>query len=1222
MTQPSLLKAFQNKTLIPIVAAGVSMSVLDRSGKRLFPDWKGLLKLAAERLREEGKDKEAKAVLAMVEIEEFKHAADLAKKHLTGRLWHDFFRSHFDITSDKVAPDSLALPQAVWTLSQRIITLNYERVLRFACPKLDDLEELDNDDHSALSNFLNNSLKKPAVWHLHGRCSKPEKLIFTSDSYDKLYLEKDESYKAALTSFHTLCQSAQFLFIGCSLADAELLQQINQMHQLFAENTGPHYALVHEAEKPTIEARLKGLPIELLCFKDFGQDLIDAIYAISQPTSASTAPLVAVAPPISTSALAPAITPAPAPTTTRIALLSAAPIGEAHDYQTLLDCFRSWNGEFHHLPLNLATLNNLANFDYVFILSKLIKQKVLIEDEEMQRSSMSVSELEDNLGNLGDGRCKGVLLFLNHSKCAELDADDCARLQSAMMILPALNKGQLQSLHYKLFKKAGFAYIAECFLAHGTQFQASSFIGKHQDEKHCSPLSDLIDPKNTQHFIGRKTDLAHLARDILALHSKGGVLTIKGSGGIGKTMTVKKLAVALAQRGHFEHGIDFIDCEFISDAASFQKKVVSGFGLQSAQDIAYALKTTVEPQQRLIILDNAESLLNLPERAAIEAFIGIVCEYASIVITSREALGLAYEKITELRRFTIDEAYALFVQTLAPRTPSKEEERLLREEILDTQLDHNPLAITLVAKNLPRAKTLSELHQDLQNDIFTQAQDGSAASFAEVAEGNIERKKSLYASIYFSYRHLEDAQKMALEILSLFPDGISMQDIKKVTDLRRAQLRQPKRKDNKPVMLDAKPVINDAIIKVLEDKSLCQDASGLIKLQSIVGAFAGLKWGERSASEKLPHYRNALAHHLQLAGYLEKTRDDDNARVGETFHQLQNNFFKALSYAGETQLDEDAFLNYVGNLTFLAAEVNANATLHQVLASSARQCLTTPQAQRCFQAIFLCNQYYAGEFDAAFVALQALLPASEVATAKATSYQQSVMYGNASGLYQMEGELFTRLTYEVQNQRGYRQNYPDSLMQAGIFDASLLALCKTTFFALEAQHALDKLDLKRVTEHVTKLYTKNHLQLMQAHYLKAKLGVVDAKQVKKLVSVNPFTKGLQTLMLALVPGSTLDKNALFEEALPHLQHIKYYYVEALLHYARHLQATGQASHFADIHQQGLQLASQHHYRWLRYQFEALTNAAMPPYHSELYPLPEALDIAGYIRFLIKRYQQS
>lgn len=1218
MTKQSLQDAFQNKTLIPIVAAGVSMSLRNHAGEPLFPSWKRLLELAAEKLREEGKVDEADAVLSMVKIKKFQQAADFAKEYLTGSLWHDFFRSHFDITSDQIDPASLALPQAVWTLSQRIITLNYERVLRFACPKRDDLEELDNDDHSALSSFINNKLAKPAVWHLHGRFSKPEKLIFTSDSYDKLYLEENSSYKAALTSFHNLCLSAQFLFIGCSLADAELLQQINQIHQLFAENTGPHYALVREADMAAISAKLKGLPIDLLPFKEFGQDLIDAILAISQPTS--TAPLVAAAPPAPV-APAPATTPAPVSTTTRIALLSAAPIGEAHDYQELFDSFRSWDGEFHHLPLNLTTLNNLANFDYVFIPSKLIKQKILLEDEEMQRSTLSISELEANLGNVADGRCKGVLLFLNHSKCAELDAADCARLQSAMLILPALNKEQLRSLHFKLFKKPDFKYIAEHFLANDAQFQTSSFFGKHKDEKHCSPLSDLIDPKNTQHFIGRSTDLAHLTRDILALRSKGGVLTIKGSGGIGKTMTVKKLAVALAQRGHFKHGIDFVDCEFISDVASFQKKVVSGFGLQSAQDIAYALKTTVEPQQRLIILDNAESLLNLAERAAIEAFIGIVCEYASIVITSREALGLAFEKITELRRFTIDEAYALFVQTLAPRTPSKEEERLLREEILDTQLDHNPLAITLVAKNLPRAKSLSELHQDLQNDIFAQAQDGSAASFAELAEGNIERKKSLYASIYFSYRHLEDAQKMALEILSLFPDGISLHDIKQVTDLRRAQLRQPKNKDDKPVLPEAKPVITDAIVKALENKSLCQHEYGLVKLQSIVSKFAGLKWGERSASEKLPHYRNALAHHLQLATYFLETIPNDNVRVGETFHPLQNNFFKTLSYAGETHLDEDAFLFYVASLAALAVHINANAALKQVLASCPRQCLTTQQARRCFQVILIWNQYFAGEFDAAFATLKALLPASEVAAAKPTSSQQRLMYYLASGLYQMEGELFARLKYDLQNKISVGQTYPDSLMQAGMFDTDLLALCKTDFFGLEAQHTLGKLNMKMVSDYLTKLYPKNHLAVMEAHYLKAKLGVVEAKKIKKLVSVNPYTKGLQTLMLAFAASTTLEKNALFEEALPHLQHIKYYYVEALLHYARHLQASGQAPRFAQICEEGQQLASQHHYRWLRYQFEALTDAAMPPYHSELYPLPEALDIAGYIRWLIKDFQQ-
>lgn len=1193
------------------------MSLRNRAGESLFPSWPRLLELAAEKLREEGKEKEANAVLALVLIQDFKHAADLAKKNLTGGLWHDFFRIHFDIKYEEIVPASLALPQAVWTLSQRIITLNYERVMRFACPQSNDLEELDNDDHSALSNFLNNSLKKPAVWHLHGKLTNPEKLIFTSDRYDALYLEKDPSYKTALNSFHTLCNSAQFLFVGCSLDDAELLQQISQTHQLFDGNTGPHYALVREADQSAIAAKLKGLPIDLLCFKEFGQDLIDEIHAISQPTNDVPPTPATVTSPTSA-------THAPVSTSTRIALLSAAPIGETHDYQALFDSFRTWDGEFHHLPLNLTALNKLANFDYVFILSKLIKQKILLEDEEMQRDTLSLSELEENIGNIGDdrpdNRCKGVLLFLDHSQRAELDADDCARLQSAMLIMPTLSKVQLNSLHFKLFKKRAFDYVEEHFLANSEQFHTTNFNGKHKDIKNYSPLSDLIDPKNTQHFIGRETDLAHLTRDMLALRSKGGVLTIKGSGGIGKTMTVKKLAVAFAQRGYFEDGIDFIDCEFISDAVSFQKKVVSGFGLQSAQDIAHALKTAVEPQQRLIILDNAESLLSLTERAAIETFISLACDYASIVITSREALGLTFEKVSVLRRFTNEEAFDLFVQTLAPRTPNAAEARLLREEILDTQLDHNPLAITLVAKNLPSAKSLSELHQDLQDDIFSQAQDGSAASFAELAEGNIERRKSLYASIYFSYRHLDAAQKMALEILSLFPDGISLHDLKKVSELRRAQLRQSKNKDDKPVLPEAKPVITDAIIKTLENKSLCLHEYGLIKLQSIVGKFAELKWRERSTSEKLPHYRNALAHHLQLSTFLVEMRDDDNARLGETFHQLQNNFFKALSYAGEAQLDEEAFLRYVEEVVLLAAEVNANAALQQVLASSIGNALATSQAQRCFQLLFIYNQYFSGEFDAGFAALNALLPTSEVATAKSISHQQRVMYNHASELYHMEGELFHRLKYEVQNKFMYPQTYSVSLLHAGIFDASLLELCKVNFFSLDAQHTLGKLSLKKVTEHLIKLYPKNHLEVMQTHYLKAKLGVVDAKEIKKLVSVSPYTKGLQTLMLAFAVTSTLEKNALFEAALPHLQHIKYYYVEALLHYARHLQASGQEPGFTRICELGLQLASQHHYRWLRYQFESLTNAAMPPYHNELYPLPETLDIAGYIRFLIKSYQ--
>ncbi|MDD2776074.1 MAG: hypothetical protein PHU06_08965 [Gallionella sp.] len=68
MIPQTLRSACAEKNLIPIVGAGVSMSLKRKTGEALFPSWKGLLEKAAERLERENKPEFAKAVSAMLPI--------------------------------------------------------------------------------------------------------------------------------------------------------------------------------------------------------------------------------------------------------------------------------------------------------------------------------------------------------------------------------------------------------------------------------------------------------------------------------------------------------------------------------------------------------------------------------------------------------------------------------------------------------------------------------------------------------------------------------------------------------------------------------------------------------------------------------------------------------------------------------------------------------------------------------------------------------------------------------------------------------------------------------------------------------------------------------------------------------------------------------------------------------------------------------------------------
>ena len=145
---------------------------------------------------------------------------------------------------------------------------------------------------------------------------------------------------------------------------------------------------------------------------------------------------------------------------------------------------------------------------------------------------------------------------------------------------------------------------------------------------------------------------------------------------------------------------------------------------------------------------------------------------------------------------------------------------------------------------------------------------------------------------------------------------------------------------------------------------------------------------------------------------------------------------------------------------------------------------------------------------------------------------------------------------------------------------------------------------------------------MQLHYLKAKLNLqhknnIDVQQIQNLVITNPYTCGLQQLMLAFASDKSAEAIEFYEQALSNLTHIKYYYVEALLHYACFLQQQHLQPQFTEIYQQGYNLACQHHYRWLRYQFENLIEQKTTPYNSANYPLPDGLDIEGHIQRLIK-----
>ncbi|MDF3014577.1 MAG: hypothetical protein K0Q78_2781, partial [Cellvibrio sp.] len=266
-----------------------------------------------------------------------------------------------------------------------------------------------------------------------------------------------------------------------------------------------------------------------------------------------------------------------------------------------------------------------------------------------------------------------------------------------------------------------------------------------------------------------------------------------------------------------------------------------------------------------------------------------------------------------------------------------------------------------------------------------------------------------------------------------------------------------------------------------------------------------------------------------------------------------------------------------------------------------------------------------GNFAQAFSELQQHLPLNTLQSFSPRSLVEKMIGRSAINIYAMEGEILLDMKYHIHIKSTYYQ-YPSNLFQLGEINSTLVANYDAGFFTMEAKNALDILDDDEVERCIASIYEKDHLALMQLNYIKAKLNfdnkkLIDSQLIQSLVIVNPYTRGLQLLMLAFADDTPTEATALYEQALSNLTHIKYYYVEALLYYARYLQQQNLQSKFTKIYQEGYDLSCKHHYRWLRYQFEGLIGKKTSPYNAADYPLPEALDIEDYIQWLIKQNRE-
>lgn len=271
--------------IIPFVGAGVSMAIKDKMGGKVFPSWVELLSESAKVLRAENKIQTANEIgrLLAKSNPDCYLAAEIAKAAM-GQQWFEFLSNQFDPKSSTIDTETLALPRSVWSIgSQLIITTNYDRSLIWSCEDAGNLTYWDIQNLAGKGRLLAHGLPdEPTVWYLHGYIGNPQRIVLTLDGYEKLYpgRKQKKELQATLATLRTLLAGYSFLFIGFSMRDRFVSDQLSYVHKLYKGTTGEHFILTHPDYLTEIKS--SGLPVNPILFEDYGDPLLAKINEIAE----------------------------------------------------------------------------------------------------------------------------------------------------------------------------------------------------------------------------------------------------------------------------------------------------------------------------------------------------------------------------------------------------------------------------------------------------------------------------------------------------------------------------------------------------------------------------------------------------------------------------------------------------------------------------------------------------------------------------------------------------------------------------------------------------------------------------------------------------------------------------------------------------------------------------------------------------------------------------